>query len=391
MAAILTAVSLLLYGTFTLIIGGVASKLESQQVVSRWVSDDSKYAQLSAFLSPLAKKSGDDIDGSLASAIDSAMVAASISPADEDARLYAYAYSGEADVTLSMRSPETGMTMKSGVKATALGVGADFFLFHPLKMLSGQYFNAAERVLNDQVIIDNDLAWQFFGSPDVVGRELLIGKKSVYIAGVCEVDGDYAEFYGEQPRIFMSYSLLSTLKSDLCVTAVEVVMPDPVTDFASGILEDNIGVSEAYVEIVENSARFTDSSLRARLGDFAGRSVRTKLVVYPYWENTAVKLTDAAALLYIGKLVPLVVVIGLLVIEVVLIYVKRRAIAEAIAERVRRAWRSHQQNKRHKPPKLPKARRTKALKAKKSAPQLDEPKVQPMQTPSAQEKDGHKG
>lgn len=362
-AGIVTIVCLLLIGISTLVQGSLSTKLDSQQVCSRWAADGTlvNYAQLTAFISPHADVDSGMLENSLVSALDSELVNASISAANENARIYAYAYSAESDVTLSRLSPETGKTVKANVRATATGVGGDFFLFHRLKLLSGQYFDPTERVLNDQIVIDNNLAWQFFGSPDVVGYDLIVNGRRCYISGVVEVDPDYAQFYGEGGRMFMSYSLLAELNGSLPVTCYELCMPNPVTGFALDILNKNIGVNESMVEIVENSARFTDRGLLNRLTTFAERSVRTKLVSYPYWENTAVILVDRAALLYVFKLIPIVVIILLLLSEIVILYISRKKIVHFFAEKVKKAWRNHKQNQAMKPKKL-KAAKTKAPK-----------------------------
>ncbi len=345
-AGILTAVCLILLGVFSLVQSVLGSKLDSQSVCERWAADGTRYAQLSAFISPSVGLDAEAIDGQMVTSLDSAYVEASIE-ANENARLYAYAYSGETTVSLSKINQETGLTAKSGVSATALGVGADFFLFHPIKLLSGGYIDTYDNVLNDNIIIDNDLAWQFFGSPDVVGQQLVVNGRTCFISGVCEIDEDYAEFYGDSPRMYMSYSLLSEL-GNLSVTCVETCMPDPVKDFAADIFEKSLSVPKLNLEIVENSARFTDSGLFERLKDFSKRSVRTKLVAYPYWENTAVILVDRAALLFIGKLVPIVIISLLIVIELVLAYRRRKRFFDFVKGSISDRWDKLMQDRRRK-------------------------------------------
>lgn len=348
-ALILAAASLILIGIFTLTQNSLAGRLDTQNAASRWVSDGKKYAQLTAFISPYADYDASRADHSLADALDKALVDASITPENSAARLYAYAYSAEANVTMSRQSPETGAIVKSGVNATATGVGADFFLFHPLKLLSGQYFDTTDAVLNDQIVIDNNLAWQFFGSPDVIGYELLINGRRCYISGVCEADKNYSEFYGESGRVYMSYSLLSELNGSAPITCYELCMPDPVSGFALDILTKNLGVDEQSCEIVENSARFTDKGLFDRLSKFAERSVRQKLVAYPYWENAAVILVDRAAILYVFKLIPIVIIVLLIVGEIVLVYIKRKSILHFLTGKISKIFRDFRQNLNSKP------------------------------------------
>lgn len=332
----------------SLAIGAMASKLNSQTAAERWSGDGSSVAQLSAFISPEAGVARSDIERGFTKSVEQELVNASISAADDDARLFAYSYSSEGSATLS-RLNEYGRTVKSGVSARVVACGADFFIFHPLKMLSGHYFSTTD-ILNDFVVIDNDLAWQFFGSSDVVGRTLKINGRDCYISGVCESgrDGEYSEFYGDTPRIYVSYSFAGEILGELPVTTVETVMTAPVGGFAMQIFESALGADKNYTEYIENSARFDDDSLRALLGDYNSRGVRTKPVAYPYWENAAVKLTDAAALVYLFKLVPIVLLALILAAEVVIIYTKRRAIVGAVRDRISTALRNRRQNKRAK-------------------------------------------
>lgn len=345
-AGILTAVCLICIGIFTLVQNSLGGRLDSQLVTERWAVDGSRYAQLSAFISPYANVSEESIN-SMTNSFDSAYVEASIA-ANENARLYAYAYSGETTVSVSKINQETGMTAKSGVSAVATGVGGDFFLFHRLKLLSGNYLDTNDRVLNDTIIVDNNIAWQFFGSPDVAGQKLEINGKTCYIAGVFEPDEVYSEYYGEKPRIFMSYSLLSEIGTNLNITCVETCMPDPVRNFAADIMQKGLSAADDEIEIVENSARFTDSGLFSKLRSFAKRSVRTKLVSYPYWENTAVILADRAALLYVGKVIPIAIIVILAVVEIVIGYINRKKFYHFVGGHFTSWWDKIEQDRRRK-------------------------------------------
>ena len=362
-AGILAVISIVLIGVFSLILNSMAGKLDSQRVCERWASDDMRYAQISAFISPYAGFDDSFADRSLTSSLDNALTTASITPANEDASLYTYAYSSETNVSLSYQSPETGQTVKSGVNAATLGVGGDFFIFHPLKLLSGQYFDATDTILNDLIIIDENIAWQFFGSYDVAGFELMVNGQRCFISGVCEVDENYSKFYGDGGRVFMSYSLLKKMNGDeLPITCYELCLPNPVSGFALDILNKNLGVDESQVELVENSDRFTNSALLHRLTTFSERSVRQKLVAYPYWENTAVMLTDRAALLFIFKLVPAIVLVLLLAAEIVIAYVNRAKIFRFVADSFKNIYREYKYKRDSRPPKPPKAPKPKKQK-----------------------------
>lgn len=346
-AGILTVICLITIGIFSLIQNSLGGRLDSQSVVDRWATDGSKYAQLSAFISPYAGVGEYSVSQSMTQSIDSSLVEASLE-ANENARLYVYSYSAESTVSLSKINNETGKTEKSGLSATAMGVGADFFIFHRLKLLSGNYIDTSDSVLNDTIVIDNNVAWQFFGSPDVAGKTLQVNGKTCYIVGVCEVDEDYSEFYGEEPRIYMSYSLLSELNSDLSVTCVEVCMPNPVKDFAYDIFESSLGINEKECEIVENSSRFKDSGLFGILKNYSRRSVRTKLVTYPYWENATVILADKAASLFVWKIIPIAIISIIIIIELVLGYRRRKKFFDFLKNKISNGIDKFMQEKRRK-------------------------------------------
>lgn len=347
--SLLCAVSILVS---TVIISSLAGRLDSQTAYERWSADGTAMAQLSAFISPEAGLTSNAVEHSFTSALDSALVNASISPASEDSRIYAFAYSAEGSVTMS-RTGEFGKTLKGGVSARVVACGADYFLFHPQKMLSGWYFSTTD-ILNDCVVIDNDLAWQFFGSADVVGQMLKINGRECYISGVCEngESGDYAEFYGDVPRIFVPYSFAEELLGSLSVTVVELTSPNPVGGFAMEMFKGALPANEALCEYVENSERFEDEYLRGRLLGTASRGVRTKPVAYPYYENTAIKLQDRAANVYIFKLIPTVLLVLVAAFEIILVYIKRKAIIGAMLARISRFVRDRRQNKRHRAAKI---------------------------------------
>lgn len=94
--------------------------------------------------------------------------------APEGGSLYQDAWSGTAtSVAVS------GPAGKSNVKT--YGVGGDFFLFHPYTLLSGSYI-AESDFAQDRVVLDENLAWQLFGSSDVAGMEVTIGERNYPVA-----------------------------------------------------------------------------------------------------------------------------------------------------------------------------------------------------------------
>lgn len=252
----------------------------SQTAASRW-SSEKNAAQISCFFSVDSGITEDRIiefehtvDGALA---DASVVQESVNPG---ARLWADAYSADGSVTIS--------TDKATLTANAIGIGGDFFLFHPLTLLYGAYFSGND-LMKDYCIIDADAAWQLFGSNDVAGMTVNIGGIPHIVTGVVErPSGRLAEAAGlDTTLVYVSYQTLSELGSSNGINHYEIVMPDPVTDFAVNFIREKLGTEEKKTEVVDNTARYGFLPRLKLLLQFGTRSMNGKAIIYPYWENIA--------------------------------------------------------------------------------------------------------
>ncbi len=252
----------------------------SQTAASRW-SSEKNAAQISCFFSVDSGITEDRIiefehtvDGALA---DASVVQESVNPG---ARLWADAYSADGSVTIS--------TDKATLTADAIGIGGDFFLFHPLTLLYGAYFSGND-LMKDYCIIDADAAWQLFGSNDVAGMTVNIGGIPHIVTGVVErPSGRLAEAAGlDTTLVYVSYQTLSELGSSNGINHYEIVMPDPVTDFAVNFIREKLGTEEKKTEVVDNTARYGFLPRLKLLLQFGTRSMNGKAIIYPYWENIA--------------------------------------------------------------------------------------------------------
>ena len=81
-----------------------------------------------------------------------ALQEASEDTSDVNGRTLVDCYSTKGELTL--------YSDRASITARAFGVGGDFFTFHPLKLLSGSYFDG-EDLNRDGVVIDENVAWQF--------------------------------------------------------------------------------------------------------------------------------------------------------------------------------------------------------------------------------------
>lgn len=294
--------------------------LPTQSAADVWRGDsDERFAQVSAFL-PVDGKLTLDSVRSFRMTLEEQFVQNSME-APEGGKLYTDAYSGRTSLSASGTSP-------GKLTVTAIGVGGDFFLFHPLPLLSGSYLTA-EDYMADRVVLDAQTAFTLFGSSDVAGMEVTIGGKTFPVAGVVDRESDFASnaalattadassssgSSGSQAMIFMSYDALNAL-SELPIDCYEIVLPDPVSGFAKGLVADNFPIGSGAV--VQNTGRFSLTSLISVIGSFGKRVMTTSGVVYPYWENAARMLESYAALyLVLAALLALMPAVCLVIVLV---------------------------------------------------------------------------
>ena len=272
--------------------------LYDQQAAARW-SDEDDYAQLSCFY-PITGALTDYEFQSLHHSIEEALKGASIEKENELAKLFVDAYSVTGMLTLS--------TDNGALEVNAAGVTEQFFLFHPVRLLEGSYFDE-DMLMEDGIILDEDAAFRLYGSNDVVGMPVYIGGRSYYIRGVVERASGYLENAAGLATSFC-YVPVATLTEYGQVKGsytYEVIMPNPVEGFAKNILKTALNDTENTLEIVENSARFLPSARKEILYDFALRSMSRNGIIYPYWENLARAKEDISAAFYFVQMITFLV------------------------------------------------------------------------------------
>jgi hypothetical protein len=82
----------------------------------------------------------------------------------------------------------------------------------------------------------------------------------------------------------------------------EAVLPNPVNGFALDVFEKNFTSGGEYT-VVENSKRFTISSLWEYITHMDTLGVRTSSVTYPWWENVAQVARYRCASLLIAEII----------------------------------------------------------------------------------------
>jgi hypothetical protein len=263
--------------------------LPSQQAAARFKGgSEERFEQVSVFF-PVGKETDEAGVYTFRGTLEKKLTEAFLE-APESGGLYRDAYSAPDE--LSVTGPRGAAT------APVLGVGGDFFLFHPLRLLSGGYITG-EDLMHDRVVLDEELAWKLFGGSDVAGLTVTISDKPYLVAGVVRREEDFADrrAYTAGAGFFMAFDALSAA-AGTGIGCYELVCASPVTGFVGDIAAENF--SQAVT--VENSRRFKAESIFGVIGDFGGRSMNTAGGVVPHWENAARLLEDYLALLLLLSL-----------------------------------------------------------------------------------------
>lgn len=295
---IAAAVSFIIFLILLCVSNHMADSLLSQSMSERW-SSEGGVAQISCFFSVnsnITKDSIEEFEHSVDDILKEESITLDTSGAEdgqqrsESARLWADAYSADGKINIASE--------RASISASAIGVGGDFFLFHPLQLINGAYFSGND-LMQDYCVLDEDAAWQLFGSNDIAGQMVTIGGVPHIVTGVVKrPDGRLNEAAGlSETVVYVSYNTLEQYGSNNGINHYEIVMPDPVSGFALGKVKEQLGSDEKNVEILENNSRFTLLSRIQTVLEFGTRSMNGKAIIYPYWENEARGYEDIIALI----------------------------------------------------------------------------------------------
>ena len=307
------AICLIMTGILLFTEYSMQKNLYDQQMARRW-SDEGDASQISAFFSEGAVENVNYFRG-IEQGIENALLQASIVNENENARLWIDAVSRSGKVTLSSE--------RAKVELKAIGVSGEFFQFHPQRIVSGALFRE-DSMMQDGIVIDEETAWQLFGSSDVAGMQVMIGQVPHYITGVIEKTSKrlYEAAGLDKSVCYLSMESLENYGSMSGGFTYEIVMPNPIRGFALSTMQTAVGTENENVIVVENSTRYQMLPLLKVVQGFGTRSMSLKEIVYPYWENIARGYEDILALLLLIKLLLLIVPVIFLI--TVIIYLGKR-------------------------------------------------------------------
>lgn len=305
-ACIVLVILMIVTGTY---ISLKKNSLSDQRAAQRW-SDEQKMVQLS-IIYPLERSEYlddmyfDEAVHNLQSNIEKSAIADSVGITDENGISFPYSVSVAGGVMI-----ENG---NKSVTTAALGVKESFFVFHPVALMYGSYFSGRD-LMDDGIIIDDEIAWNLFGSSDVVGKPVNIGGVPHYIKGVVSKEDDrFAKAAGlDKPICYMSMGSMKKYGTITGNYMLELVLPDPVENFASELVKTSYGSELEDDILIDNTHRFEMKKCLNNLFDFGIRSMSTKGVMYPYYENIARAWEDIFGVLYLLQCLYTIVILIIL-------------------------------------------------------------------------------
>lgn len=307
--------------------------ISMKQPDKRWSSKELKAGYVAAYFSEDDGLSEDDVTD-FKHTYDSDLKSDSFESNGKN-RLYVEAYSTEGEIEI---------TKKLGGKAVKVNVtalGGDYFMFHPMQLLYGNYISGND-LMKDGVVLDENAAWHLYGSSDIVGRYVYINNESYYVTGVVKGPSGRAarKAYGGKDHIYMHFSKFAKSgaggtgvdganENGTKITCYEVLFPDMINNYAYNKIKNALGISsengdsangsssdatdsfigisgkssvysyggsDRDLEIINMSRRFKTASLWQVLKSYGRRSMKTTGIKYPYWENECRMTEDFASL-----------------------------------------------------------------------------------------------
>lgn len=224
------------------------NSFDHEQVAKKF-SNGTRFAQITVFAPDTAGLTVDKIMY-FRYKLETKLNEKSITPPNDGARLYADAFSAYVDASLASNGSRT-----SNVKLAY--VGGDYSLFYKAYR---DMPNVGNDINHDRILLSRSAAWQLYGGEALYDYPVKIGSATFYVSGVYP---DYKEsayikdFYGDKP------AAAADIKSDagINITCYDLIMVDPVKNFAVDTVKECLDLPEGTYLLVENSKRFSLGNL----------------------------------------------------------------------------------------------------------------------------------
>lgn len=252
---VLLAVAVLLAVISAIILLVMSAKINSlsHENVAKSFSQDEDYVQITVFLPEEAEFTYDKLMYFRYN-LEKELTNNSLE-AKNGARLYVDAGSTFKDITLDSESAKH-------TKAKAVYVLGDYSLFH--KELS-DVPDITHDLNHDRVLISKLAAWNLYGGYELYDFKVTDGVKDFYISGVYDdyKGAEYDSFYGDKASCVMDMWLYP----DMNIGCYEIILINPVKNFAKDAVVKSLGLEEGTYELVVNSERFSFSNLFAGISE----------------------------------------------------------------------------------------------------------------------------
>ena len=242
LCASMVAAAVLFFGAWQYL----AHLLDAQQAAQRWEGDgDLDFSQITCFL-PADQKIGLKDITTFRTAAVKVMEDAALD-VTENRHLMVDGWSTTAKL---YTSGEHGRG-----EASVIAVGGDYFDFHPLRLLSGDYIRQSD-LMKDRIVLSEEVAWLLFGGTDLAGMTMKLNGTPYIIAGVVEQEKDIFDKKSNSDGLdlYMSYDALLAIDENAKINCYELVMANPVKGFAMKAVKDKFPIGRG--EILCNSERY---------------------------------------------------------------------------------------------------------------------------------------
>ena len=307
---IVSLICALVFGILYLIIHINVSSLESQNTADRWRTDEIRYSQMSAFIS---ENAGFDLQ--TAQYTENSII--------ERLSTDSYVSDDKKRIAITNSVSKTKMSFSTSFDSSEAEVfytDSDHFIFHPHSFVYGWHYTGDE-IMKNYIVLNEELAFRIFGGTDVAGMIVNVDGTECTVVGVTSgplSSAERKEWNEKQPIAYVMQGFKEEYDNSLPIISFEVLLPNPVKDYASAIFKEAVRIDEDKVEIVENTGRGKYLKLVKEFFSSDRSMMRNNTVYYPHWENAARKVyNDVKPLVLISLVFGIIPIIYLLSIIVV--------------------------------------------------------------------------
>lgn len=167
-------------------------------------------------------------------------------------RNYFDAYSSERDSNIS--------TEKKSNRAKVIYIGGDYSKFHTE---FENMPNVANDLNHDRVLLSRTAAWKLYGGSSLYDFPVTVDGYDCLISAVFEdyTGKTYEDYYENAPPVVADIQMVP----ETPITCYEIVLVNPVNEFAASRVKECLDFDESTYVMVENSSRFNFVNLYKKI------------------------------------------------------------------------------------------------------------------------------